>query len=215
MNAVRAGGLSNFCETAAVSRKKMSRGVKSFSAARAASGFSRAFIGIAPNTLPLMSSELPSRSSALMVISSLPSVECSFTSQRPRFSKSKPSASNIFIAVGAPGAEYAASRMLEGDRPDRSGRAGDRVIRPVPAWADARRSDTWRWRCRAGSPAPETWAGAFHVDRAVDMGLKHAVRNVGHELRQMGQHAVGGVFFFRVVPAAAVRALVRDVIPQM
>src|SRR5258706_15845431 len=62
--------------------------------------------------------------------------------------------------------------------------------------------------------APKAWAGPLHVDRAVDMGLQHAVRNVRDELRQMLEHAIS-VFLFRFVPAAAVRALVGDIVPQM
>ena len=44
--------------------------------------------------------------------------------------------------------------------------------------------------------APEAWAGAFHVHRTVDMGLKHTARNVRDELRQMGEHAL------RILPAS-------------
>ena len=112
----------------------MSRGVSSFSAARAAAGPRRAFIGIAPNTLPLMRRELPSRVMEFTVRSSPPSVVEAGYRVSPKFRRGAVRAALI-------------------------GRGGDAVQ----------------------IAAPEAWAGAFHVDRAVDMGLQHTAWNVRDE----------------------------------
>src|SRR5271157_5756097 len=62
--------------------------------------------------------------------------------------------------------------------------------------------------------AAEARAGALHVHRAVDMRLEHTAWNIADELLEMGEHAIS-ISLLGFIPAAAVRAPVGHIVPQM